>query len=182
MLVFFIVNILGLGDSSVGKVLGSQVWGLQCLVGIAARGGEFESLENHLQDKVRGPAQYIRWKWSDKTPDVNLRSPQVAHTSIMWTWTCHPHTHLKIKITHVNKEIIMRATEIAQQLGTQTALPKDPDSIPSTHMAAQNHLKLQFQGIGHSPSSDLHVCQTRMQCTNTHAGKTPIFTESNLIF
>jgi hypothetical protein len=28
-----------------------------------------------------------------------------------------------------------------------TALPEDQDLIPSTHMVAYNHLKLQFQGI-----------------------------------
>ncbi|CAO2645611.1 hypothetical protein LEMLEM_LOCUS27546 [Lemmus lemmus] len=36
---------------------------------------------------------------------------------------------------------------MAQWLRALTALPKDPGSIPSTHMAAHNCLKIQFQGI-----------------------------------
>ena len=36
--------------------------------------------------------------------------------------------------------------EIAHWLRGMAALPEDPGSIPITHMAAHNHLKLQFQG------------------------------------
>ena len=39
------------------------------------------------------------------------------------------------------------AEEMAQQLRALTALPEDPGSIPSTHMAAHNCLKMQFHKI-----------------------------------
>lgn len=38
---------------------------------------------------------------------------------------------------------------MTHQLRTLADLPKDPASVPSTHMAAHNHLELQFQGIRH---------------------------------
>lgn len=37
---------------------------------------------------------------------------------------------------------------MAQWLNVLTTLAKDPGSIPTTYMAAHNHLYLQFQGIG----------------------------------
>ena len=37
--------------------------------------------------------------------------------------------------------------EMAQWLTVQAALTEDLGSIPSTHMAPDNHLYLQFQGI-----------------------------------
>lgn len=44
---------------------------------------------------------------------------------------------------------------MAQQLRALAALPEDPGSVPSTHMAAHNCLKLQFQGIWHH-YTDIH--------------------------
>ena len=40
--------------------------------------------------------------------------------------------------------MIPRAAEMALMLRAQTVLPKDPGSIPSTHMAAHDCLYLQF--------------------------------------
>ena len=50
---------------------------------------------------------------------------------------------------------------MAQQSRTQSSFPEDQASIPSTHMAAYNCLKLQFSGIEH-----LH--------SGINAGKTPM--------
>ena len=45
------------------------------------------------------------------------------------------------------KTCLSGAGEMAQWLGALTALPEDLGSIPSTHMAAHNCLKIQLQGI-----------------------------------
>ena len=45
------------------------------------------------------------------------------------------------------EECVLWAGEMAQWLRALTALPEDPGSILSTHMAAHNCLKIQFQGI-----------------------------------
>jgi hypothetical protein len=50
---------------------------------------------------------------------------------------------------------------MAQWLRALAAFPEDSSSIPSTHMADHNYLKLQFQGIYHPH-------------TNIHAGKPPM--------
>ncbi|CAO2608825.1 hypothetical protein LEMLEM_LOCUS13963 [Lemmus lemmus] len=55
-----------------------------------------------------------------------------------------------MKINRHDKQIQESDTgleEMAQRLRALTALPEDPGSIPSTHMAAHNCLKIQFQGI-----------------------------------
>ena len=41
----------------------------------------------------------------------------------------------------------MGAEEMAQLLRTLAALPEDPGSTPSTHMAAHNSLQFKIQGI-----------------------------------
>jgi hypothetical protein len=48
---------------------------------------------------------------------------------------------------------------MAQWLRALAALPEDPSSIPSTHMADHNGLYLQIQGIGY-PHVDIHVGKT----------------------
>ena len=53
----------------------------------------------------------------------------------------------KIVGDFLHKKSIRGAGEMAQRLRALTALPEDPGSIPSTHMAAHNCLKIQFQGI-----------------------------------
>jgi hypothetical protein len=60
--------------------------------------------------------------------------------------------------------------EMALQLGTLAVLPKDLGSIPSTHIAAHNHLKLKFQGIQCPlPSSGLHRYQACKWYRHTHS-------------
>lgn len=50
------------------------------------------------------------------------------------------HSHLTHTYTHINDKVILkevmhvRGRELAEQLRTLVALPKDDDSIPSTHI------------------------------------------------
>jgi hypothetical protein len=49
--------------------------------------------------------------------------------------------------------------EMAQWIRALAVPPEDPYSIPSTHMAAHNSQKLQFQGMQHPlPTSKDTVC------------------------
>jgi hypothetical protein len=54
------------------------------------------------------------------------------------------------------------AAEMAQQLRALTAIPKDLNSIPSTHRAAHNYYN--FSSRGPTPSHR-HICK---QTTNKH--------------
>lgn len=51
------------------------------------------------------------------------------------------------RILNLKNKINLGAREMAQNLGVTAALLEGPCSIPSTHMAANNHLQLQFQGV-----------------------------------
>jgi hypothetical protein len=54
------------------------------------------------------------------------------------------------------------AGEMTPRLGAVAALPKEPSSIPSTHMEAHSYLQLQFQ-------VSVSLTQTHMQeNTNVH--------------
>jgi hypothetical protein len=67
-------------------------------------------------------------------------------------------------------KILSRTGKRAQWLRTFAALAKDPDSVPSAHMAAHNHCNSSSQGF----MSSLAFAGTGMWYTGTHAGKTPI--------
>lgn len=60
---------------------------------------------------------------------------------------------------------------MAQQLRALAALPDDPSSILSTHMATHN--TPQLQGTSHILLDSTGT--TFMQCTDVKKGKTPIY-------
>ena len=55
-------------------------------------------------------------------------------------------TENQYKVLHVRNKV-WGPGEMAQQLRALIALPEYQGSVPSTHMATQNCLKIQFQGI-----------------------------------
>lgn len=65
--------------------------------------------------------------------------------------------------------------ELAQQLGAFDSPSEDLDSIPSTHKAANNHPKLQFQGIyyplRYSQTPGTHMVRGHTCRKNTHRHK-----------
>ena len=66
---------------------------------------------------------------------INLLIPPCAHVPKQHTVLCSKY------IDHfLTKNNTIEAGEMSQWLRELASLPKDPGSIPSTHMAAHNHL------------------------------------------
>ena len=90
--------------------------------------------QHYTTTDCQGTAQDTTLRSADPDPSGNI-CPSSQHF-------CYTgETAVDVAQLHV------RAGGMAQWLGAPTALPEDLGSIPSTHMAAHNCLKIQFQGI-----------------------------------